>query len=856
MNNPHLKRGVQHQLHNELKLDSITQKIQELPIEKKAKRKRVINPNLVSKRDCKLQFCTRIKDNQKFHDRACKANTKNRALSKKHERKEFLTRVPDLDIVAKNTSRAVTQRNSSIEKSNPRLTKLVQNQEAIVGSWTQNTNINTISNSNIKKLGEKLTACKLPSKIPRITRPSNNTNTYSSKTKRRESGSMENKFIPVHFERSNTQEKLNQNLFSPSTRMVNGDNNSEQNFNESLAEANNEISILRNELKKKNDELVKLKKLTKIKDYPKAPVYQTDNNKIIKGFSAKEKRRARSRLTKVNGEYNKATFDEPILQSDEYYETTKVSPKSSYNNNIYSKGIPKIKSSQSCRNIEQENVTPSLHNQMNLCAVKESEEEQMADTFTKLNLKLSQPTQKELKNSPKKNSKFQNNIAKNVSKKSQLNLQINTNHKQSTKADSETENIEVITLNKNEDTSNRPKLNLNINLPNIKRKGQIKFDHNLIGFHPKSLSNKGALQIQRSKLKLKAKESTKETVNSSQKNNLIDIPKKYKYRRKRLDNDIQSIANSGGAQFQKNTLNCPPTFHTKSGPIQSNEMLQPKTNQNKHLTHNGKLKVMDYRLKGVSSPINTNKNSPSIGFGKITSAMQESASRILTSRQASSRCSLKPIEKTVPKKALKISKTSIKLAKSTSSTKLVDNKAIKTRLQLINFEDEDDQIDHDRELKRKEAKVILDISAFSTSQENYTEDKKESSFTQENANNKFLSTDNKLQKSILLNKALNSNKIETDDEEAQQYMLCQPTHYMLDHPMYQEAQTDEHKDYDKHDKRSLEHCFMSKKDRMRQAKTKIVNDADDICNLQDSQSEVSLNETLEFQPANHAGEPL
>lgn len=40
--------------------------------------------------------------------------------------------------------------------------------------------------------------------------------------------------------------------------------------------------------------------------------------------------------------------------SDEYYETTKISPTSSIANSVYSKGVPHAKSSQSCRNTAQE----------------------------------------------------------------------------------------------------------------------------------------------------------------------------------------------------------------------------------------------------------------------------------------------------------------------------------------------------------------------------------------------------------------------------------------------------------------------------------------------------------------------
>jgi hypothetical protein len=132
--------------------------------------------------------------------------------------------------------------------------------------------------------------------------------------------------------------------------------------------------MLRQELNKKNNELLKFKKFGSIGDRSKIPNGDFDRCIPNKTAASVQKRKIHSRLT--NG--NKRAVNErdrSNSQSDEYYETTKVSPKSSYSTSVYSKGISHIKSSQSCRLIEPEHPVPIQ--KLNLQAVKESEEEQM-----------------------------------------------------------------------------------------------------------------------------------------------------------------------------------------------------------------------------------------------------------------------------------------------------------------------------------------------------------------------------------------------------------------------------------------------------------------------------------------------
>lgn len=69
-----------------------------------------------------------------------------------------------------------------------------------------------------------------------------------------------------------------------------------------------------------------------------------------KKFSRVSQRRKNySRLTTGNKRVINTNIDieKSNSHSDEYYETAKVSPTSSYSNSIYSKGISHLKSSQS-----------------------------------------------------------------------------------------------------------------------------------------------------------------------------------------------------------------------------------------------------------------------------------------------------------------------------------------------------------------------------------------------------------------------------------------------------------------------------------------------------------------------------
>lgn len=90
-------------------------------------------------------------------------------------------------------------------------------------------------------------------------------------------------------------------------------------------------------------------------------------------------------------------------------------------------------------------------------------------------------------------------------------------------------------------------------------------------------------------------------------------------------------------------------------------------------------------------------------------------------------------------------------------------------------------------------------------------------------------------------------------------MLLEPTHYMLDHPMYQKSKESEkeEKEDEKPESFGEIHCFMDKKDRKKhEKKLKLKFEAEDMCNLQDSQSELSLNKTLEFNKPKHVHESV
>ncbi|CAI2384453.1 unnamed protein product [Moneuplotes crassus] len=817
-----------------------------------AKRKKAVKQQFVSKKEYKLPIGAKLKRNRVISEKNQNNIAKARASSNKNNgRKRLFNHVPSASNFDKNSLRAASNQTNSREKSASRRIKMTYNQNALVGGWAGNADINLATLQNTRNVDAKFTRSRIPSKIPKISRHSEANTAYSSKNKRRDGNSMDKKLIPIQYERSNTQGRLKQNLFSPKEKTIKQGIDSDRSFNSSLVKANNEISILRDELKKKNSELMKLKKFRKFPDKCKTPMSQVEGQSPKKGFTAGRKRRTHSRLTTGNKRNVNLDSERSNSQSDDYYETAKVSSQSSYSNSIYSKGITKIKSSQSCRNIEQENVAPSFHNHNNLCAVKESEEEQMTETFTKLNKKFSQPQQKEIgkKNTPRQNAKIVDGVSKSSSKKLQYEgSQTSYKSKQNSKGGSSARgNNTTKAKRKSEDGSNPPKMKRNINLPSIKKKGEIKFDHSLVGFATRSLSKKGTLTIQKAKLSSSKGGAKNDNLNSSQKSGLINVSKKYQYRGKRLNIDAQSIASSGKSQMTTESLKNHQNFHTKSGPIQTQEILQTKSNNENNLKQGRKLKLMDYRLKGMTSPSNTGKAPPSIGFNTnndFSSTVQKSTSRVLTSRQASSRGSLKPIVQSKSKKGPKLAKTTVKVAKSKPSEKKEDKEIIQKRLALLNFDEENGQIDNERELKKKEAKAQLNISeSMAKSQEGQDElDKKEES-TKDNVKNKILSIDSKLSGSMFKDNA------KEEEDEDHEYMLLQPTHYMLEHPMYQETKQEETKEVEEHKEDDLVHCFMDKKDRKKKEhKLNLKFEAEDMCNLQDSHSSVALNKTLEFKP--------
>ena len=79
------------------------------------------------------------------------------------------------------------------------------------------------------------------------------------------------------------------------------------------------------------------------------------------------------------------------------------------------------------------------------------------------------------------------------------------------------------------------------------------------------------------------KPDTSSTWNLNAKNPLINVPKKYQFRCKRLNFDYPSVISSNKSKNQSENLQIQQTFHTKSGPIQINEALNIQSNEAKPL---------------------------------------------------------------------------------------------------------------------------------------------------------------------------------------------------------------------------------------------------------------------------------
>jgi len=89
-------------------------------------------------------------------------------------------------------------------------------------------------------------------------------------------------------------------------------------------------------------------------------------------------------------------------------------------------------------------------------------------------------------------------------------------------------------------------------------------------------------------------------------------------------------------------------------------------------------------------------------------------------------------------------------------------------------------------------------------------------------------------------KSLESSK-EVDEDD---YMPVKPTQYMLEQPQYYEKQEEQ----ENRESFGEVHWFLDRKEKRRDnaKKLKLQFEEEDMCNLQDSQSELSLNKTLEF----------
>lgn len=255
---------------------------------------------------------------------------------------------------------------------------------------------------------------------------------------------------------------------------------------------------------------------------------------------------------------------------------------------MYSKGVPQIKSSQSCRNTGQEAL---IHPQINkLCAVKEIEEEQMGETFTRLNKKLTQPQQKEIskKNTPRQNRKMFGNINQKASSQEVKEKDKQSRSKQSrSKHQRSKVNIgtQKLTIGKQKLETNLPecaKVELKtFNLPSINKNASnlAKIDHSLVGFATRSLSKNSSLKLKRSNPTIPQEPSQNPPMLSNPSTNasLINVPKKYQFRAKRLNIDSQSISSSKNSKLTSDSIQRQ-LANTKSGPIKNEITLDSTKN--------------------------------------------------------------------------------------------------------------------------------------------------------------------------------------------------------------------------------------------------------------------------------------
>lgn len=145
-----------------------------------------------------------------------------------------------------------------------------------------------------------------------------------------------------------------------------------------------------------------------------------------------------------------------------------------------------------------------------------------------------------------------------------------------------------------------------------------------------------------------------------------------------------------------------------------------KSNDNRQFKPNRKVKLMDYRLKGIPSPSEMEVEIPGSSYNNdqdFSTSMKKPTSRVLTtSRQTSSRGSLKQIKPKMIKKKVKVESNNKKSKEclKVNGKKGVkeDNKLIiKKRLELLNLDEENEEKENNmRKEKKKKAKAILLVS--------------------------------------------------------------------------------------------------------------------------------------------------
>lgn len=151
-----------------------------------------------------------------------------------------------------------------------------------------------------------------------------------------------------------------------------------------------------------------------------------------------------------------------------------------------------------------------------------------------------------------------------------------------------------------------------VNLPSINKnlENSAKIDHSLVGFATRSLSKNGSLKIKKaaaesaqtkSQINLKSKPMPESKHGFNKNSHLINVPKKYQFRGKRLNIDSQSISSSKNSKGTSESIK-QRVFHTKSGPIHANDALSAQINNKKTFNNPRKNKLVDYQPKNASSP--------------------------------------------------------------------------------------------------------------------------------------------------------------------------------------------------------------------------------------------------------------